>query len=311
MMTSPHFLSGQLHSSIVLKRSCFFSLLGVALLLSGCVQTVDETSSKGEDSEQAASPMAILKRPKEQGPADSDLLFEEGFESGVYSLKNSGNAPDVVKVPNARAGHYVLKSQITSETENKYRTETTLNRPEWIIEVGQEYWLGMSIKLGDDYADGRDFNDQGMLMQFHYFDWNHPDVPDAQPLLIRYIGDDSIAIDNEVFGVEGTRTRHIATLPAAIGEWVDWVFHYKIDDVNGIIRIWRNGELVVDWAGDNHQIEKHDGAYLKFGLYSAQFNPKKDFVISMPKDATRTVYHDELRIAGADGSYEMVAPRAQ
>jgi hypothetical protein len=96
----------------------------------------------------------------------------------------------------------------------------------------------------------------------------------------------------------------MATVPADIGEWVDWVFHYKIDDQDGIIRIWRNGELVVDFTGDNHQIEKHDGTYLKFGLYASQF--KK--LTTMPDGASRTVYHDEIRIAGADGSYELVAP---
>lgn len=232
------------------------------------------------------------------------LLFEEGFESGVYSLKKSGNAPEVVEAKDARAGNYVLKSQITSARENKYRTETTLSKRGMILDVGKEYWLGMSIKLGEDYVDGRDFDDQGMLMQFHYFDWNHPNVPDAQPLLLRYIGDNTIAIDNEVFGIEGTEPRHMGTVPASIGEWVDWVFHYKIDDTDGIIRIWRNGDLVVDWTGDNHQVEKHDGAYLKFGLYASQFKNKAP----MPSGASRTVYHDEIRLAGPDGSYELVTP---
>ena len=51
-------------------------------------------------------------------------------------------------------------------------------------------------------------------------------------------------------------------------------------------------------------IEKHEGAYLKFGLYSSQYEktpPKADF--------KRTVYHDELRIARSDGSYMLVSPK--
>jgi rhamnogalacturonyl hydrolase YesR len=252
--------------------------------------------------EQPVADAGFIPRPTVTD--DATLLLQEDFEAGVYSLKNSGNRPEVVELSDARSGKYALQSQITATTESKYRTETSMNKKDLIFEVGKEYWLGMSIKLGDDYADGRNLNDQGMLMQFHYFDWNFPDVPDAQPLLLRYIGDDTIAIDNEVFKVKGTGERHMATVPADIGEWVDWVFHYKLDDVDGIIRIWRNGELVVDFTGDNHQIEKHDGAYLKFGLYASQFKN----LTTMPDEASRTVYHDEIRIAGADGSYELVAP---
>ena len=38
------------------------------------------------------------------------LIIDEGFESGVLPFKASGNAPEVVEVPNTRAGKYVMKS---------------------------------------------------------------------------------------------------------------------------------------------------------------------------------------------------------
>ena len=233
------------------------------------------------------------------------LLLEEGFESGMYSHKHSGNAPEVVEQDDARAGKYALKSQINPSRENKYRTETSFNKEGLIFEVGKEYWVGISIKLGDDFEGKAKFHDQGMLMQWHYFDWKHPEVRDAQPLLLRYTGKGKVIVDNEVL------KETMATVPAAIGEWVDWVIHYKIDDKDGIIQIWRNGKQIVDWSGDNHQIEKHEGAYLKFGLYSAQLNPAKSSHISMPAGTSRTVYHDELRIAGPGGSYDLVAPRGK
>jgi hypothetical protein len=246
-------------------------------------------------------------------PANGALVFEEGFESGVYALKNSGNAPEVVKVPDARAGSHVLKSQINPTRENKYRTETSLNVGGLNFEVGQEYWVGMSVKLGEDF-NKKKFDDQGMLMQWHYRDWKYPKaLGSPQPLLLRYVGKGRVIVDSEVVGREGTGSRTLAKIKVPVGEWVDWVFHYKLDDKDGIIQIWRNGELVVDWTGDNHQVEKSDGAYLKFGLYSAQFRPKKSpretWKTTMPAGASRTVYHDEVRIAGADGSYELVAPR--
>jgi rhamnogalacturonyl hydrolase YesR len=232
--------------------------------------------------------------------AGNDLIYEEDFESGEFSLTLSGNSPKVIKVADARDGQYVMKSKITPSSENSYRTEAS-SRNKLVFEVGEEYWVGISIKLDEDFLAGS-FHDQGIVLQWHYFDWLHPEVRDAQPLLLRYIGKDTIIVENEVL------QETMARVPADIGEWVDYIFHYKIDDQNGIIQVWRNGERIVDWKGDNHQIEKHDGAYLKFGLYSAQYNPKKDFYQPMSEGNSRTVYHDELRIAGADGSYELVAP---
>ena len=67
-----------------------------------------------------------------------------------------------------------------------------------------------------------------------------------------------------------------------------------------------NWRQIVDWTGDNHRTGFPEGAYLKFGLYASQFKPENN---PPSVDFTRTVYHDELRIAGADGDYEMVAPR--
>jgi hypothetical protein len=51
-----------------------------------------------------------------------------------------------------------------------------------------------------------------------------------------------------------------------------------------------------------------EGAYMKFGLYSAQFNPKNENYLTMPNGSSRTVYHDELRIAGPKGSFKAVSP---
>lgn len=225
------------------------------------------------------------------------LIIEEGFESGKFNFKVSGNPPEVVPVTDARAGKYVMKSVLTRTSKVSKRTEASVSNRIINFDVGKEYWIGISIKLGEDFRDASGFNDQGMLLQWHYRDRFHPEVRGAQPLLLRY-KDGKIHVHNEVL------KKYMASVPPAYGEWVDWVIHVKFADKGGIIQIWRNGKRIVDWEGDNHQTEKHEGTYLKFGLYSYQYEkypPQVEF--------TRTVYHDELRVAGADGSYELVAPR--
>lgn len=238
--------------------------------------------------------------------ANSLLIFEESFESGQMNLKKSGNAPEVVKFKNARAGKYVMKSQIDPSKEVKYRTEVSLNEEGLIFEVGKEYWIGISTMLSDDFNTTDTIEDQGMLFQWHYFDWRHPKaLGQPQPLLVRY-QDGNVHVMSELLDEK------MASLAPTFGEWDDWVIHYKLDNKDGIIQVWRNKELIVDWTGDNHQLEKHDGAYLKLGLYSAQFKSKgKPWSVAMPADYSRTVYHDEIRIAGENGSYEMVAPKSK
>jgi hypothetical protein len=228
--------------------------------------------------------------------AHAQLVIEEGFESGQLPFGCSGNCPEVIQVADARAGSWVMKSELTQSSSDPKRTEVSVNSSIINFDVGEDYWVGISIKIDDNFDDPTDLNDQGMVLQWHYRDWLHPEVPDAQPLLLRY-RDDEVHVHNEVLG------QFLASSPPAYGAWVDWVIHVSFDDVDGINEVWRNGQQIVDYHGDTHQIEKHEGAYLKFGLYSAQYETNPPGV-----DFTRTVYHDELRVADSTGSYDLVAP---
>ena len=246
-----------------------------------------------------ATPALFLGITLSQSQEHGQLIFEDGFESGKPPYRASGNSPEVIKVSDARAGDYVMKSELNASSENPERTEAVVFVAEerLMFEIGKEYWVGISIKLDENFRDSTDFKDQGMLLQWHYQDKNHPGVPDAQPLLLRFRNDE-VHVDNEVLD------KYMASFPPEYGEWIDWVIHVRFSDLDGIIQAWRQGTKVVDFRGDNHQVEKHEGTYLKFGIYSAQYekNPLKG-------KTKRTVYHDELRIAGSDGSYDLVAPK--
>ncbi|MEM8955446.1 MAG: heparin lyase I family protein [Verrucomicrobiota bacterium] len=227
------------------------------------------------------------------------LIYEDGFESGQPPYRASGNSPEVIKTSHARAGNYAMKSELNSSSKDPERTEAVvfIDEDRLMFEVGQEYWVGISIRLDRNFRDSTDFKDQGMLLQWHYQDRLHPEVRDAQPLLLRFKNDE-VRVHNEVL------EEYMAITSPEYGKWIDWVFHVRFSDTDGIIQVWRQGTKIVDFRGDNHQAEKHEGAYLKFGLYSSQYekNPLKGSI-------SRTVYHDELRIAGSDGSYDLVAPR--
>jgi len=233
----------------------------------------------------------------------TQLIFEEGFESGELNLKVSGdrsNPPEVIQSETARRGNYVMKSQLSSETAEPYRTEITLNKSGLLFEPQKEYWVGISTKLDEDFNLSHSLNDQGMIFQWHYHKGSQG-VPDAQPLVGRY-RDGKVYIQCELLD------DYLASTPANFGEWVDWVIHVKFDNKEGVFEVWWNGNKVVDWTGDNHQEERANGStYMKFGLYSSQY--RETNMGPLPKGQSRTVYHDEVRIAGKEGCYELVAPK--
>lgn len=222
----------------------------------------------------------------------------EGFESGQLPFRCSGNCPEVVRTSGARAGTHAMRSVLTQEREDPARTELWVSSDDRVVnfDPGTEYWVGVSIKLGEGFRDELDGVGQAVLLQLHYRDWKYPDVRNAQPLVLRYIGNE-VRVHNEVLET------YMAETSPAYGEWVDWVIHLKLDDEDGIVRVWRNGSQIVDFTGETHQPAKVDGAYLKIGNYSAQLASE-----DRPSGYERVTYHDELRIAGPRGSYDVVDP---
>ena len=241
-----------------------------------------------------------------------ELLLNEGFESGELNLKVSGdgsNPPEVIQSETARRGNYVMKSQLNNSSNNPERTEVTINTTEYNFDVDKEYWVGISTKLDDDFNQG-DFKDDGMIMQWHYRDWDYGDGFKPQPFLLRYKkinGVKKIVLQHEYVDKYNNKTLTLGELPAYIGVWDDWVINIRLSNTNGMFKVWRNGELVLDWSGNNHLSDRPDGAYLKWGLYSYQYDDKAGFT-RMPVGYSRTVYHDEVRMAGADGSFDLVSP---
>lgn len=237
-------------------------------------------------------------------PCVAALLLEEGFESGSIpsELSPSGNAPDVV-MGDAREGSYAMRSQLTPQSPVTYRTEVAISNNGLDLQADTAYWVGFGVKLDADYEDVTDFNDTAMLFQAHYRSWKFTDPPpDAQPLVLRHRQPANFFIQDEVPGVG-----QLYEAPRGpVGQWVDWVFNFQLSDSNaGFIKAWRDGTQVVDHTGPNHQgFFDQDGFYLKMGMYSSQYQ-----FTPMPSGASRTVYHDALRIAGSDACYALVAPR--
>ena len=94
-----------------------------------------------------------------------------------------------------------------------------------------------------------------------------------------------------------------------LGQWNDFVMHLNFtSDTDGFMRIWINGKLELDQSGRNYYEEHSRYPFFKMGLYQSQYKFSgwsEDIIWNVNE---RTLYHDELRIGGAQSSYDEVAP---
>jgi hypothetical protein len=257
--------------------------------------------------------------------------FETGDLTGFYWLANK---PEVVTSPHpVRGGNYSLKSYLhRRESPTSYRTEVVTCRDDDMpagtrkpIELNNtggydsEYWIGFSVYVPGDYVidvEGR----YDMVFQIH-------GVPDEDgegdlleayrnPLLALVIDVDDWHVVSRwdsrritpgpPFAYPGVHD-YETPLNDSIGRWTDWVIHIRLSyepSGDGLLEIWKDGMPWIVQDGPNCYNDER-GPLPAMGIYKWAW--REDVGYETNTDY-RLFYHDELRIAGADGSYGVVAP---
>lgn len=242
---------------------------------------------------------------------DSAIKYVLDLESGILNntkVTFSGNQP-VLSSDVARSGRYSMKTVLNRATSpTSYRTEVSLNGRVKFVQ-GEDNWYGFSVYLPSNYVADPVWE---IVAQWH----NIPDenLGESNTNLNPPLGLhtekgkwtllsiwDSRPVTNKA-NYEGKQNYDLGAYET--NKWTDWVFHIKwVPDSTGILQVWKDGKLVIDKRGP---IGFNDAEvpYFKFGLYKGwrdRQNPAG--VVS-----ERVLYHDEIRVAGAGGRYEDVAP---
>jgi hypothetical protein len=235
------------------------------------------------------------------------LIFSSDFEDGeLTGWKASGNAPTVTREV-ARAGRYAMKTSLDRyKDRDSYRTE--VSGPG--AEIGKEYWYGFSIFLPDDYVPDKIWE---IVAQWH----GVPDLKQGEQWRNPVLALSTTAgrwgwvsrWDAKRNTFESGKRQYGGQREYDLGPyqrnvWTDWVVHVKWSyEEDGFLQVWKNGEKVIDQTGPN-AFNDVQGPFFKMGLYKGWQKPET------PSDAVtkRTLYHDEFRMAGPDGTYEDVAP---
>lgn len=249
----------------------------------------------------------VALRIRRSGKNRQGLLFESDFEGeDLKGWKISGNAPTVQRGP-ARGGQQAMRTSLDrSKDKVSYRTEVSGPR----ADVGKEYWYGFSILLPEDYAADRIWE---IVAQWHGvpdFDagenWRNP-VMALSTTNGRWDWVSRWDAKRNTFE-SGKRqyggTRNYDLGPYRKGVWTDWVVHIKWSyGADGFLRVWKNGETVIDASGPNAFNDEH-GPFFKMGLYKGWRDPNKrgDAV------SQRVLYHDEFRMGDSEAGYDDVAP---
>lgn len=247
----------------------------------------------------------------------SNILIKTGFEDcadGMHpTIKGwglQGNDSSIAVTSQiSRSGKKSLKISFTKS--QWFRNSRTNNRRAEILsdelkgmDLGKDWWVGFSEYIPADWEDDLKRNSD-IVWQFH----GAPSGPGgASPPLAAYVEQGIMTIVTRV----GRRPSKLgdgetlAQFPIPKGKWTDWVIKVNFDYDKGSVKIWKDGNVVVDYNGPNiyqwTQQKNEEGPYMKFGVYKPSWR-------EYPTVATkRELFIDDITIAGSNGTYDKVKP---
>ncbi len=199
-----------------------------------------------------------------------------------FSVRHGGYAGDFDKRPN----------------ENGILTSRSELRENFAAEMDQTYWYAFRTLIPEDFPEE---TNRCVIAQWHASDTDGEST--SPPLSLRY--EDGVlkivAIHSEADPVtaESQVRERLYNLPDfPKNQWHDFVFQTRwANDGTGLVRVWLNGDLVVDYHGP---VGYHDadGPYFKFGVYrDEEFfkNGNEDSGEKIPATDPYVIYHDDYR----------------
>jgi hypothetical protein len=248
------------------------------------------------------------------------ILFESDFggqgldkwnlsEDGRYRLaKTNPNRLRITDAPGMAGGAKAVRFFVPREP-NSFRAEISLPSEKGF----NERWYGILTYVPKDWKidpnKGAD-----ILIQWHAIPGNwrstHPNlticVQHSNWQVRRNYGSPQKAPE---------RKFHKLEKPLQPGAWVSWIIHAKWSPrKNGLVRIWKDGGLVLDQKGPNvyGTIGKEYTPYLKTGLYHPEWHlnsdaRKKRYEAEIPGVTKKETYVAKVVVGSEAATYEMMA----
>lgn len=264
------------------------------------------------------------------GACTSELLFEDGFESGKMSTGWSGFLVNIEKgkpmslpnLPIDELGTYILDKTdamkiVTSPVKSgKYAIQMTVepgdghNNADLLIKkerselkrfgfgneatLGAEQWYAVSILIPEDdnyvHPGGSSFN---TVTQ-----WLHSEITREEK--IAKLGSPSISLSYHPaatkkmslsYGV-GKAGKDIFSVPMQKGVWMDWIFHIKWSTKSdGFLAAWKDGKPVTPFNGEDYKV------YRANMLNEEPYSYKIGIYRGHDVQTTNSIYYDDIKIS--------------
>lgn len=227
------------------------------------------------------------------------------FETGDFSQVRlqEGGKKEVISAPEpVRGGKHAMKAMMTHD---KYRTEVTGPRS---APYG-EFKYGWSIYLPEDFDGTSWFT---VITQWH--SWGSgkdyvisPPGPPTSLVISKDKWDLLLRFQDGATGNSTKKNFDLGSITADKGRWTDFVMEVNWQSPQtggGYLRLWKNGEQVVNYEGPTWFDDKTSGPFFKFGMYKGSGTWKGE-------ESRAIAYFDEFRMGDQSVSREAVDPAKQ
>jgi hypothetical protein len=248
------------------------------------------------------------------------ILFESDFggqgldklnlsEDGRYRLaKANPNRLRIMDAPGLAGGAKAVRFSVP-RGPNSFRAEISLPSEKGF----NERWYGILTYVPEDWKidpnKGAD-----ILIQWHAIPGNWRST---HPNLTICIQHSNWQVRRNFGSPQKNPERKFHTLekPLQPGTWVSWVIHAKWSPgKNGLVRIWRDGGLVLDQKGPNvyGTIGKEYTPYLKTGIYHPEWHLNSDarnkrYEAEIPGVTKKETYVAKVVVGSEAATYEIIA----
>lgn len=234
-------------------------------------------------------------------------------EDGRYRLQK----PDpkrlcVVAAPTLEEGNKAARFTVPRAADS-YRSEVSLPSENGF----KERWYGISLLVPKNWKldpnKGAD-----IVIQWHAVPGNskptHPNlaiaIQNSNWLVRQSSGSPQDVVDRK-------KTQLTGSLEP--GAWVSWVIHARWSpDDDGRLRIWKDGEAALDFAGPNvyGTIGKEYTPYLKTGIYHPEWNlkseqHKKRFLAEIPGVKKKEIFVSSVVVGSDEATFDLITRSLQ
>ena len=245
-------------------------------------------------------------------------IVTEAFNEGTKSLKSLIIRGDYSNGTGFNGG---FRSELQLKA-NSFELPELSSAAQQKLEFLQSHWFGIAIKMGSPTLPFViDRRHDSIVQMTKASESSIPlGIQTADPLFVQSTSGSNfthwkVNSRKDAHGVPGHANSFLLD-PIISNKWERFVFNYRLanlingDPVDGFIKCWQNGVLLVDYVGGvgGGQASGESSSSPKIGNYKAPWNNEGTPSSTFPGVSPRVVFYDSVRFGDPNSSFAEVDP---